>query len=72
MLAHDIYDKYDKYIIKRLLTLLIVSRNPDHNQCDRARNAEKYCYTAMSVNIYETVRSAFEKNYRLCLENTLT
>ena len=45
-------------------------RNSDHNHCNRARNAEKYCHTAMSASIYETVRSAFEKNYWLCLENT--
>ena len=66
--THDIYDKYDKY--NKALAADLSDRNPDHNQSNRARNAEKYCHSAMSVNIYETVRSALKKNDRLCLENT--
>ena len=68
--THDIYDKYDKYIMRLLLNFVLSDRNPDHKHCDRARNVEKYCHTAMSVSIYDTVRSAFKKNDRLCLEKT--
>ena len=66
--THDIYDKYDKYI--KALAADLSDCNPDHNQSNRTRKAERYWNAAISVNIHETVRSTVKKNDRLFLENT--